>query len=211
MLDQKEKATTGTTPHQVRGRLWQDNHSGLRRHKLMTKELGDTIPAICMPTTNVGRLRRRPRPGQAVQPLQRLALVHHRVGPRDRNCASASSRGSKWNLGYFDLTELAEVTVFGGVPAVERDLYWEPHDPGRDQEAGVGDSSLANDGNRCNQRRNKEKERPCLTTTGMETTRSDAPGADDSLFGDAADDTEAAVAGEQDANEETGTGPAGFR
>ena len=24
------------------------------------------------------------------------------------------------------LTELAEVTVFGSVPAVERDLYWEP-------------------------------------------------------------------------------------
>ena len=29
-------------------------------------------------------------------------------------------------LGYFDLTELAEVTVFGGVPAMERDLYWAP-------------------------------------------------------------------------------------
>ena len=25
-----------------------------------------------------------------------------------------------------DLTELAEVTVFGSVPAVERDLYWAP-------------------------------------------------------------------------------------
>ena len=37
---------------------------------------------------------------------------------------------------------------------------------------------------------------------GMKTTRSDAPSADDSLFGDAADDTEAAVADEQDANEE---------
>ena len=24
------------------------------------------------------------------------------------------------------ITELAEVTVFGSVPAVERDLYWEP-------------------------------------------------------------------------------------
>ena len=35
-----------TTPHQVRGRLWQDTHSGRRRHKLMTKELGDTIPAL---------------------------------------------------------------------------------------------------------------------------------------------------------------------
>ena len=40
-----EKGTT-TTPHRVRGRLWRDNHSGLRRHKLMTKELGDTIPAL---------------------------------------------------------------------------------------------------------------------------------------------------------------------
>ena len=39
--------------------------------------------------------------------------------------------------------------------------------------------------------------------TGTETTRSNAPSADESLFGDAADDTEAAVADEQDANEET--------
>ena len=31
---------TGTTT------TWQDNHSGLRRHKLMTKELGDAIPVI---------------------------------------------------------------------------------------------------------------------------------------------------------------------
>ena len=46
MLDQKGNATTGTTPHQVRGRLWQDNHSGRRRHKLMTKELADTIPPL---------------------------------------------------------------------------------------------------------------------------------------------------------------------
>ena len=34
--------------------------------------------------------------------------------------------GFETELGYFDLTELAEVTVFGGVPAVELDLYWEP-------------------------------------------------------------------------------------
>ena len=35
-------------------------------------------------------------------------------------------RGFETELGYFDLTELAEVIVFGSVPAVERDLYWEP-------------------------------------------------------------------------------------
>ena len=34
--------------------------------------------------------------------------------------------GFEVELGYFALTELAEVTVFGSVPAVERDLYWEP-------------------------------------------------------------------------------------
>ena len=34
--------------------------------------------------------------------------------------------GLETELGYFSLDELAEVTVLGGVPAVERDLYWEP-------------------------------------------------------------------------------------
>ena len=38
---------------------------------------------------------------------------------------------------------------------------------------------------------------------GTETTRSDAPSADGSLFGDAAEDAAAAVAEEQDTNEET--------
>ena len=34
--------------------------------------------------------------------------------------------GLEKELGYFSLDELAEATVFGGVPAVERDLYWKP-------------------------------------------------------------------------------------
>ena len=42
---------------------------------------------------------------------------------------------------------------------------------------------------------------------GTETTRSDAPGADENLFGEAADDTEAAAANEQDADEETAQDP----
>ena len=40
---------------------------------------------------------------------------------------------------------------------------------------------------------------------GTKATRSDVPSADESLFGDAADDTEAAVADEQDAGDETGS------
>ena len=45
--------------------------------------------------------------------------------------------------------------------------------------------------------------------TGTEATRSDAPSADESLFGDAADDTEAVVADEQDANEDSTQDPQG--
>ena len=45
--------------------------------------------------------------------------------------------------------------------------------------------------------------------TGTEATRSDAPSVDESLFGDAADDAEAAAAEEQDANEETEQDPQG--
>ena len=42
---------------------------------------------------------------------------------------------------------------------------------------------------------------------GTETTRSDAQSVDESLFGEAADDTEVAVVEEQDANEETAQDP----
>ena len=47
--------------------------------------------------------------------------------------------GFETELGYFDLTELSEVTVLGGVPAVERDLYWEPQTLGeiKKQSSGI--------------------------------------------------------------------------
>ena len=45
--------------------------------------------------------------------------------------------------------------------------------------------------------------------TGTETTRSDALSADVNLFGDAPDDAAAAVADEQDANEQTAQDPQG--
>ena len=65
MPDERGNTTTG-----------QDHHSRYRRHKLMTKELGNTIPAIGA-NDNVDDYYDVLCPGQAVQPLQRLALVHH--------------------------------------------------------------------------------------------------------------------------------------
>ena len=106
---------------------WQDRHSRLRRHKLMTKEIGDTIPALYA-NENVEDQDSVIASREAVQPRTTAgAWYHNRVGGGSRDSASASSRGLKSKLGYFSIwTELSEVTVFGGVPAVERDLHWKP-------------------------------------------------------------------------------------
>ena len=75
MLDQKRNATSATT--------WQDNQSGRRGHKLMTKDIPDTIPPLYAndgvddPDAVVAKVK-------LFSSVQRLALVHHRVGPRDR-------------------------------------------------------------------------------------------------------------------------------
>ena len=116
MPDEKGNAMTTIT--------WRDNHSGLRRHKLMTKELGATIPAI--------GASENAEDHDAV--LAKAKLFSPYNGWRwyitewdaETGTCFGLVEGFETELGYFDLTELAEVTVFGSVPAVERDLYWEP-------------------------------------------------------------------------------------
>ena len=116
-MSDKNGTTTTTT-------MWQDNHSGPRRHKLMTKELADTIPPLY---ANDGA-----DDPNAV--LARVKLFSPYNGWRwyiteweaETGLCFGLVEGFEVELGYFDLTELSEVTVFGGVPAVERDLYWAP-------------------------------------------------------------------------------------
>ena len=103
--------------------MWQDNHSGIRRHKLMTKELGDTIPPLY---ANDG--------ADDPDAVARVKLFCPYNGWRwyvteweaETGLCFGLVEGFETELGYFHLTELSEVTVFGSVPAVERDLYWEP-------------------------------------------------------------------------------------
>ena len=114
MTDKNGTATT----------MWQDGHSGLRRHKLMTKELADTIPALYA-NENV-------EDHDAV--VAKVKLFSPYNGWRwyiteweaETGLCFGLVEGFETELGYFSLDELAEVTVFGQVPAVERDLYWEP-------------------------------------------------------------------------------------
>ena len=78
----------------------------------------------------------RPRLRQAVQsPFSNWTWYITELDRETGQCFGLVE-GLERELGYFDLTELAETTVCGGVPAVERDLYWQPIDPGRDQERG---------------------------------------------------------------------------
>ena len=117
MSDEKTTPTTNAT--------WQDKHSGLRRHKLMTKELGATIPALYA-NEKVQKNRRLDGLRQAVLSLQTAGAGTSPSGRLRPACCFGLIEGFETEWGYFELTELAETTVFGRVPAIERDLYWKP-------------------------------------------------------------------------------------
>ena len=116
MLDVNGTTKTTTT--------WQDKHSGLRRHKLMTKELGDTIPALYA-NEKVKDYDSVLAPAKLFSPYTGWRWF---ITEWDRETGECFGlvQGFETELGYFSLDELAEVTVLGGVPAVERDLYWQP-------------------------------------------------------------------------------------
>ena len=119
-----KNGNTTTTPHQVRGRLWQDPNSGPRRHKLMTKEVGETIPALYA-NENVEDYDSVLAPAKLFSPYSNWTWYITEWDAATGECFGLV-QGFEEELGYFSLDELAEVTVFGGVPAVERDLYWKP-------------------------------------------------------------------------------------
>ena len=104
--------------------IWRDNHSGKRGHDLMTKELGDTIPALYA-NENVANYDDVLAHAKLFSPYSGWTWYVTEWDPATGLCFGLVE-GFETELGYFDLTELAEVTVFGGVPAVERDLYWQP-------------------------------------------------------------------------------------
>ncbi len=116
MTDRNGTTTTTT--------MWQDNHSALRRHKLMTKELGDTIPALYA-NENVADYDSVLAPAKLFSPYTGWTWYITEWDAETGLCFGLVE-GFETELGYFDLTELAEAKVFGQVPAVERDLYWKP-------------------------------------------------------------------------------------
>ena len=112
---------TGTTTNAT---MWQDNHSEYRGHQLMTKELGDAIPMLGA-NENVKDYDTVLAPAKLFSPYSNWTWYITEWEAETGLCFGLVE-GFETEIGYFDLSELAAVTVFGSVPAVERDLYWKP-------------------------------------------------------------------------------------
>ena len=98
MLEEKGNATAVT--------IWQDSHSGRRGHKLMTKELADTIPPLYAndgaddPDAVVARVK-------LFSPYNGWRWYITEWDAESGTCFGLVE-GFEVELGYFDLTELSE-------------------------------------------------------------------------------------------------------
>ncbi len=122
MTDISETVTK--TPLQARRRLWEDRRGGRRGHKLMTKELGEMIPALYA-NENVEDCDDVVAHVKLFSPLNGWRWYVTEWEAETGLCFGLVD-GFDAELGYFSLDELADATVLGSVPAVERDLYWKP-------------------------------------------------------------------------------------
>ena len=104
--------------------VWQDKHSGLHRHKLMTRELGKKIPALYA-NEDVEDYDAVLAHAKLFSPYTGWRWYITEWDAETGTCFGLIE-GHDTELGFFDLTELAEAKVFGRVPPVERDLHWEP-------------------------------------------------------------------------------------
>ena len=191
MTGEKETATT----------MWRDNHSGRRGHQLMTGKLGDTIPALYA-NEDVEDYDTVLARAKLFSPYSNWTWYIMELDPETGQCFGLVE-GFEKEMGYFDLTELAETTVFGGVPAVERDLYWEPKTLGEIKNGSQGDSP---------DNEETSSEYTMTDETGTETHSSDVVSAEEFLFGHAADETAADAAAkvaEEDADNEAEPEPQG--
>ena len=178
-----EKETTAT--------IWHDNHSGKRGHQLMTRKLADAIPALGA-NANVADCDDILAHAKLFSPYSNWTWYITELDAETGQCFGLVE-GFEREIGYFDLTELAETTVFGGVPAVERDLYWEPKTLGEIKGGSRGAPPHGED---------TERGDAMIDEPGTEDHSPDVVSAEEFLFGVAADDGDSGTAGEQAADVE---------
>ena len=113
-----------TTPTNTNPAIWRDRHSARRGHQLITRTLAEQIPALGA-HDGITDLDAVLVPAKLFSPYTGWRWYVTEWDARTGRCFGLV-QGFETELGSFDLTELSEATVLGGVPAVERDLYWTP-------------------------------------------------------------------------------------
>ena len=92
--------------------MWQDQHSGKRGHPLMTKELADIIPALGT-NANVTDCDDTLAHAKLFNPYSNGTWYVTELDPETGRCFGlVEGFERERELGYFDLTELAETTVW---------------------------------------------------------------------------------------------------
>ena len=164
----------------------------------MTEKLANAIPALGA-NANVADWDDILAHAKIFSPYSNWTWYVTEFDPETGRCFGLVE-GLEKELGYFDLTELAETTVFGGLPAVERDLYWEPRT--------LGEIKSGSQGNPLhNEEIGKGDAAPDETET--EIAPSDVVSAEEFLFGHSADDAAVEADGELPASDATHDGDAG--
>lgn len=99
---------------------------GTRKHKLLTKELEQKLPPLCSQDD---------KPASEIKIIVKFFCPYSSANwyateydPETRTFFGfAELLPGCGELGYFSLDELDEITVFSGVPAVERDCHFGEH------------------------------------------------------------------------------------
>ena len=107
--------------------LWQDPAPNcLRRHKLITKELAQKIPAMGTYSDSDEIDIRTVKPTvKLFSPYTGWDWYVLEWDAETGECFGLVN-GLAQEFGAFDLNELAALTLSGSLPVVERDLYWKP-------------------------------------------------------------------------------------
>ena len=103
--------------------LWKDLKAGPRRHSLMSAEAAESVPPIYSTENTPLEQKEVPVKLFSIVSNWRWYVIEM---DREEGLSFGWVEGHEKELGYFHLDELANITFAGGVPAVERDLYWRP-------------------------------------------------------------------------------------
>lgn len=107
--------------------MWTDKHIGKRGHSLMSKEAAAMIPPIGTYASKSSEEMKGIEPhAKLFTPMSNWTWYILEMDHETGECYGLVD-GLEMESGYFDLTELSEVTLLDGLlMGVERDLYWTP-------------------------------------------------------------------------------------